>query len=458
MTQAARNAATLCLCLLLAGCMVGPDYKAPLLETPAAFSNSALSHGVMSPDGKWWSGFGDPQLNALINTALSQNLDVQAALLRLKQARAITGPVNSALFPTLDSSASAKQSREGTTGIQTSSANYSLDASWELDLWGGKKRNFEAATDRLEGNVSDVNAARLSLIAELATSYIDLKTAMARQRLTTAQIKLRQETLGLTRSKLQAGLVSDSDVLRAEAILASTQAQLPDLESAIVRNTNRLAVLLGQMPGSKKQSVDSMTGIPKFSKSPATGVPADLARRRPDIVKLERELAASTADVGVAEADLYPKLSLIGSIGGSETNSNGLTVSAPGTWSFGPSISLPIFDAGKRRAQVASKQARVEEALVNWKQAVIKGVEDVENAIANYRLEQKKRKALQRSLASSKKSLVVSQELYEKGLTSFLDVLDTERTASEAENALIESDAQLARNVIALYKALGGGW
>jgi outer membrane protein, multidrug efflux system len=453
-----RGLSCLALSAALAGCTVGPNYLAPKLDTQQRFVNAVSTRIVQVPNGAWWNGFNDPVLSELIANALTQNFDVQAAILRLKQSRAVTGPVNTALFPTIDGSSSAKQSRSTPPETATSAFNYSLDASWEIDLWGGKKRTFEAANARIEETASDVNAAKLSLIAELATAYIDLRSNLARRGNVEAQIRLRRDTLGLTKSKFSAGLVAEGDVLRASASLATAQSQSPDFDTAIARNRYRIAVLSGEMPGRLDAKLGTSKLIPHFSKSPAIGVLADLARRRPDIVKLERELAASSADIGVAESDLYPKLSLLGSIGGSESKSNGLNISSPGTWSFGPSISLPIFDAGRRRAQVEAKKAKSEEALVNWKSGVLKAVEEVENGIVIYKSELNKKSALERSAASNRKVSKQSMELYEKGLSSFLEVLDAERSTFDAESAAIESDAQVSRNVVNLYKVLGSGW
>jgi outer membrane protein, multidrug efflux system len=383
---------------------------------------------------------------------------VQAAALRLQQSRIVTGKVNTALYPTLDANSSAKQSRTTPPETSTSTFNYSLDASWEVDLWGGKKRSFEAATARVEETASDVNAAKISLIAELATAYIDLRSNLARRGNIEAQVRLRKDTLGLTKSKFGAGLVAEGDVLRATASLATAQSQLPDFNAAIARNRYRIAVLLGEFPGKLDSALGNSGKIPHFIKSPAAGVPADLARQRPDIIRLERELAATSADIGVAESDLYPKLSLTGSIGGSESKSNGLSISAPGTWSFGPSISLPIFDMGRRRAQVEAKKVKAQEALVNWKSGVLKGIEEVENALVSYKSERNKRTSLEQSVSSNRKASKQSLELYEKGLSSFLDVLEAERSTFDAETAAIESDAQVSRDVVNLYKVLGAGW
>jgi outer membrane protein, multidrug efflux system len=406
----------------------------------------------------WWKLFNDPVLDSLIQQALSSNLDVESALARVTESRAGLSMTNAGLFPVVNGSTSTTHSAAGNPSVKTTTASYGLDASWELDLWGGKRREAEAANARLEQAVADVNAARLSLMAELANAYIDARLTQARLASARAAAQTKRDTLGLTRTKVSAGLTSEGDAFRAEASLALSESQIPDLETDLKRNLYRIAVLSALSPGDLDKTIGKSRKIPSFKGNISAGIPADLARRRPDIIKAERELAVATAEVGVAEADLYPKLTLSGNIGGNASRTGGVTVSVPGTWSFGPSLTLPIFDGGKRRSARDAKVAKVDQALIAWKGKVLGALEEVENGLVRVRNERKKQAALQRSAASYSKSSKQARELYEKGLTPFLDVLDAERSHIEAKDSLLQSQAQIAHNAIQLCKALGGGW
>jgi outer membrane protein, multidrug efflux system len=453
-----RISVLLLIALQLSACTVSKNYLAPVPELPKRLANKTNAIGTQLPETNWWNAFGDPGLSRLVEKALQDNLDVRAAELRLKQSRASAGQLNVALYPSIDGSSSAKQSRDGGTQTRTATFNYSLDVSWEIDLWGGKKRDREAVLARVDQADSDVNAAKISIVAELATAYSDLVLAKARRSIIEASIASKQKSLELAKVKFEGGLTVESDVLRAKAALSDNQAQLPETEFTIARNAYRIAILTGQSIENVNVSPNTANRIPRFRKKLYTGIPADFARRRPDIVKLERDLAIASAEIGVATADLYPKLTLVGSIGGSESRSAGTTISAPGTWSFGPSLSLPIFDAGRRKNNLSAKKVRFDEALVNWKLGVMKAVEEIEIAQLNCRLENEKLQALVKSRDSNRKVLKQSRELYDQGLSSFSEVLDAERSILTAELAIAESEAQIMRNVISVYKALGGAW
>jgi outer membrane protein, multidrug efflux system len=445
---------------LLSGCVSGPAYKSPSPIVAAAYrsQDQRAARQSLGPMSQWWKSFDDPVLDSLIERALSSNLDVESALSRVKESRAGLSAANAVLLPTLSGSASATQSAAGSPSVTTTAASYGLDTSWEVDLWGGKRRETEAASARVEQAVADVNAARLALMAELANAYIDARSAQARLANARSAVQTKRDTLGLTRTKVSAGLTSEGDAFRAEASLAQSESQIPDFESDIRRSVNRIAVLSAMSPGDLDKAIGKGRKIPAFKGKISAGIPADLARRRPDIIKAERELAAATAEVGVAQADLYPKLTLTGNIGGNASKSGGVTISVPGTWSFGPNISLPIFDGGKRRSARDIRIAKADQALIAWKNTVLTAVEEVENGLVRAKNERKKYAALQRSAASYSKSSKQARELYEKGLTSFLDVLDAERSLIEAKDARLQSEAQIARNAVLLCKALGGGW
>jgi outer membrane protein, multidrug efflux system len=476
-----------CLCLLalaglLGACTVGPDYRTPEVALPASWSQQRTGGGI-SADDSWWQTFGDATLEKLVREATAENLDVAQSLARLTQARANLGSARSGLFPTLDGAAAWTASRglsysvDGTSSVAgggsgtsdvtsansgsavtSTSGNFGIDASWELDLWGKTRRSVEASKADLAAAAADLRSARLTVLGDVAKAYMDLRTAQARITVGEAAVAGYRDTLVLTRARYKAGLTAETDVLKAEASLAAAEASIPPLSASAAEARHKLAVLMAKAPTEVDTLLQPAQPIPVFGGQVDAGIPADLLRRRPDVVKAERKLAAATARIGVAEAKLLPTLSLSGSLGASQSTTSGVTIGVPGTWSVGPSLSLPIFDAGKLRYDVDAAKASAEEAAGAWHAAVLSALQDVENGFANLRADREKRAFLVRAVAGYARALALAKELYARGLTSFLDVLEAEQSLHSNRDSLVSLEGQIQKDLVGLFKALGGGW
>jgi NodT family efflux transporter outer membrane factor (OMF) lipoprotein len=333
-----------------------------------------------------------------------------------------------------------------------------LDASWELDLWGRIRRAVEAADATLEAADDNRRDVLLVLLAEVARNFVEVRAAQQRLIISRNNIQSQQETVELTRVRFQAGLGSEVEVAQARTLLATTRARVPVLRAAEDQAIHRLGVLLGQVPGSL---VDDLRRADRIPTGPATvpvGLPADLLRRRADVRRAERELAASTAQIGVATADLFPRLTLTGTLGLAATDAADLFQGASRFYAIGPQVVWPVFAGGRIRANIRVQEARQEAAFAAFEKAVLVALEDAENALVNYGQEQARRQALAAAVESSQLALRLSLELYSRGLADFLTVLDSQRAVYAAEDQLVQSERTVATNLIALYKALGGGW
>jgi NodT family efflux transporter outer membrane factor (OMF) lipoprotein len=336
-----------------------------------------------------------------------------------------------------------------------------FDANWEIDLFGRVRRSIEAAEADVAAAVEDRRDALVTLLSEVARNYVELRSFQRRLDIARANLKAQQDTLDLTNARFKANLISDLDVARADAQVATTAAQIPALEAQRNTAAHRLGVLLGQPPASLLDELigpAADTAIPVGPPEVPPGLPSDLLRRRPDVRRAERQLAAATARVGVATADLFPRFSLTGSLGLQSDTFRDLGDSGSRFYSIGPSVSWPIFDAGRIRAQVRAENARQEAAVVTYEQSVLTALEDVENALVNHGKEQQRRDALRRAVAANRRSVEMATQLYDRGLTDFLDVLEAQRALFASEDALAQSDRTISTSLVALYKALGGGW
>ncbi len=476
MTARRRAAAAAVLAGLLGGCTVGPDYRSPDVATPAAWTEASSAGGI-SADSKWWETFRDETLAALVQDATAQNLDVAQAVDRLAEARANLGASRSGLFPTLTMSASSTASRGVSYGVADSGGNATsistssntsvatstassigIDASWELDLWGKTRRSIEAYRADAEAAEADVRSARLSVLGDVAKAYVDLRTAQVRSEVGEGAVASYRDTLALTQARFSAGLVPEGDVLKARGSLAAAEANLPPLRSAAAEARHKLAVLMARSPTDLDGLLSHHNALPRFQGQIDAGIPADLLRRRPDVVKNERKLAAATARIGVAQANLLPAISLSGNIGASQTNIGGVTIGVPGTWSIGPTITLPIFNAGKLNYQTDAAVAQTNQAASAYRAAVLTALQDIENAFANYRADRQKVATLASAVANYRAALRLAKDLYGRGLTNFLDVLEAEQSLYSNEDALAAAEGQVLKDVIAIFKALGGGW
>jgi NodT family efflux transporter outer membrane factor (OMF) lipoprotein len=456
----------------LVGCMVGPDYRAPVASPPQHWSEP-LAGGETDRAAAlatWWRSFGDPELDSLVERALASNLDLRAAEARVRQARAASGLADAQRWPQADLSGSAARAKESANqpliggalppGTAFTSGVYQggFDASWELDLFGGLRRGAEAADADLAAAGFSRADAQVTLVAEVARDYIlargfQQRLAIARQNLTA-----QRDIVNLARDRHRQGLTSDLEPEQAATVLAQTEAQVPALEAGLQRAIHHLGVLLGQQPGALQAELEAQAPIPTAPPQVPAGLPADLLRRRPDIRMAERQLAAATARIGLATADLYPKFSLTGAYGYLSTESGRLVSSDSRTWSVGPTFQWHLLDAGRVRANIRIQDARQEQALAAYQKAVLVGFEDVENALVAYAKEQARNVPLRSAVASSRNALEISRDQYANGLTSFLNVLDAERSLYQAQDTLVQSDQAVAQDLIALFKALGGGW
>jgi NodT family efflux transporter outer membrane factor (OMF) lipoprotein len=457
----------------LTGCAVGPNYHPTPPSAPVAWS-SPPGNGltvIAAPPSTWWSSFNDAELDSLIQRAAPANLDVLAAEARLRQARAVRQTDAANFWPSLEANGSyarTKQSRnQPLIGSLPLPPNFpfeysvyqaGFDASWEIDLFGAKRRALEAATAEWEGAMEARNAAMVSLLAEVARNYVELRGGQLRLEIARRNLKLQEEAWELARARFHSGVTSELDVTRAAALLAALQAAIPPLETAVRGNMYGLAVLLGQEPGALVSELSPSAPIPLAPPEVPIGLPSDLLSRRPDVRRAERQLAAETARIGLAKSDWFPKLSLTGDAG-----MESVTLSkwfSPGSlfWSLGPTLQWRALDFGRVRAEVRAQTAVQEAALETYEKTVLISLQEAENALMAYAQEQNRRRALADEAAETRRSLDMANGLYAEGRVNYFDVLDAQRSLYQAEDQLAASDQAVSLDLVALYKALGGGW
>jgi NodT family efflux transporter outer membrane factor (OMF) lipoprotein len=452
--------------LTFAGCAtVGPDYVPP--DTPVSATwHTQLKGGLITEEmdpktlAAWWTTLNDPELSSLIDRAVAGNLDLKKALARVREARARRGIAKADLFPTLDATGSATWSRTSKdTGSGKTSDLYaaSFDAGWELDIFGGVRRSVEAAEADLGAKQEDLHDVLVSLLAEVAVNYLDVRTFQVRLAVAEANLQAQSETYQLAQWRYEAGLSDELTVQQARYNLENTRSQIPTLRTGLEEAMNRIAVLLGEQPGKLHAELEKREPIPVTPLNVAVGVPADLLRRRPDVRQAERQLAAQTARIGVATADLYPKFTLSGSIGLEALSLNNLS-SGIWTLSGGPRISWAIFKAGAIRQNIEVQSALQEQYLIAYETAVLSALEEVENALVAYAEEQQRRQSLSEATQAAQKAVELAQHKYQAGLTDFSNVLDAQRSLLSFQDQLAQSDGTVTSNLVRLYKALGGGW
>ncbi|MCI0630833.1 MAG: efflux transporter outer membrane subunit [Phycisphaerales bacterium] len=464
--------------LLLHGCTVGPDYSAPKTDVPQSWGELSPS-APTNPDGglitptasaesvaQWWTTLQDPTLNLLVERAIAGNLDLRLAQARVREARAQRGIISADLVPTVDTFASYSRSRFSENSFTSAAAPGSeddlfqagFDALWELDVFGGTRRNLEAADADIAATIEDRRAVLVTLLAEVARNYTELRSFQRQTAIARANLKTQTDTLDLTRTRFEAGLSSDLDVARAEAQVRTTASQIPAFESAVRQSIHLLSVLTGRKPTALVDEFLVASPIPSVPLQIPIGLPSDLLRRRPDIRRAERHLAAATAQIGVATADLFPRFSLTGSLGLQSSELSNLTDSSSRFWSIGPSVNWPILDFGRIRSNIAVQDARQEQAFVLYEQTVLTSLREVEDALVAFLNEQLRRQSLSGAVASNQRAVNLATRLYEQGLTDFLSVLQAQRDLYVTEAALVQSDRDVITELVSLYKALGGGW
>ncbi|QYX49157.1 TolC family protein [Pseudomonas tussilaginis] len=454
------------LVLALAACAVGPDYKTP--DTAAAQLSAANEPNARTTfdrsrfESTWWKQFDDPVLNQLVSQSLQGNRELRVAFARLKAARAIRDDVSNDALPTVTSRVSSELGKgqiPGQTEDRVNSERYDLglDMAWELDLFGRIQRQLEASEAQQDAAQADLQQLQVSLIAELVDAYGQLRGAQLREKIALANLKTQEDSRGITETLRDAGVGNDLDVVRADARLAEVEATVPQLQAEQVRARNRIATLLGQRPDALRVDL-SPAQLPAIAKALPVGDPGELLKRRPDIRSAERQLAAATANIGVATADLFPRVSLSGFLGFTAARGSQLGSSAAQAWALGPSITWAAFDLGSVRARLRGANADAEGALANYEQQVLLALEESENAFSDYSKRQQRLLALLRQSEASRKAADLASIRYREGTVDYLVLLDAERERLSAEDAQAQGEVDLYRGIVAIYKALGGGW
>jgi NodT family efflux transporter outer membrane factor (OMF) lipoprotein len=494
--------------LLLAGCTVGPDFHPSLPFAPASWldwhtkkpaPSREPSQVAMQPvDPQWWDAFGDPVLVSLEERVAAENLDLRTATIRLAESRAQRSVASAAQLPTFNGNASytrekasnngvfsafgsssgnsaASGSGQGTSangiGIGTGGANpgksgfppfdlwqYGFDASWELDLWGRVRREVEGADAAVAASREAQRAALISAQAELARDYVQLRGTQDSLRITNENLRTAQQALQLTRERAAGGLTTDLDVANAASQVATTAAQIPQLEQQQAAGINQISLLLGAPPGALESMLLTPKPIPAVPPVVPIGLPSDLVRRRPDIRQAEALLHEATADTGVAVADFYPRFTLSGSVGIQATQFRNLDTLISQQYAAGPSLTIPIFQGGQLRATLELRRAQQQEAAISYHRTVLQAWHDVDNALVAYDAEQRRRDQLARAVAASQRALGLARQRYAQGVADFLDVLTAERTLLAAQQQYADSTTTISTNLVSLFKALGGGW
>jgi len=452
---------------VIAGCAVGPDYHQPEIPVDAHFANAG-EPGLAVGDTveRYWTEFADPLLNSLVEDALAHNTDLAVAAANLQAARAARRLAGFDQYPTVTVSGSYTHNLESAQQLpgvdqhdrEFDTAQAGFDGLWELDLFGRVRRNVEAARGDLGASEATLRDARVSVIAEVARDYFILRGLQDQLNLTKRNADNQLRSLTLTRTRLEAGRGNELDTSRAEAQWQTTLASIPSLEASIATTTYRLSVLTGRPPTALGEKLSPQAPMPILPTMNAVGTPEQLLRRRPDVRVAERRLAAATARVGVATGDLFPKVTIVGEVGYWAPTFGDFGQSEARFFSVGPSISWAAFDLGRVRARISSAKAQTDAAFAGYEGAVLNALEDTEGALIVYGRSQSRRESLQVAAAASDKAADLARKRFEGGLIDFLEVLDAERTALSAELLLSQSRTDTATSLVAVYKALGGGW
>jgi NodT family efflux transporter outer membrane factor (OMF) lipoprotein len=446
------------------------------MSTPAAWSELPSSQ-VTTADparlARWWTTFHDPTLDALVSRTVEGNLDLKIAAARVKEARAARGIAAAGALPQIDAAASYSRAQRsnavppfnsggggpspfGARVQNTFEAGF--DAAWEIDVFGGVRRDEEAASAEVEAATEARRDVLVAAVAEVARTYIELRGTQRRLEILEATIRSQRDTLDLARARFDAGMGSELDVTRAEGLLEATASRRPELERLAREDVQALRVLLGGEPGALAPALDAPGAIPPIPPELPWALPSELLSRRPDLRRAERELAAATARVGVATADLFPRFAIVGSFSRVSASVGDLSAGASQLWAIVPRVRWPIFSGGRIRANIRVQEARQEQALLQYEKAILVAVEEVENALSAHVRERRRQEDLGASAEANRRALELATERYTGGLESFLSVLDAQRSLYAAEDLLVQSESAAAIDLIAVYKALGGGW
>ncbi|WP_232470268.1 MULTISPECIES: efflux transporter outer membrane subunit [Methylococcus] len=451
---------------------VGPDYQRPDTAMPDRWHEAGPPPAAPSEaaGAAWWKAFGDPVLNRLIREAMLANLDLKQTYTRIRAAREqrLVAIANGLPILSNKESVSRRLNNAGQSGAggQPGGIGFGnnidifqlgFDVQWEIDLFGGIRRSIEAAEANLEAEVENSRAVLVTLLGDIARAYIEMRSNQHLLNVSQANLKLQLETARLMRIRYQAGLSDSLEAVQAEALAAQTQAQLPVYETARKQAIHQIELLLGKPPGALQPLLDPERPVPSAPDRMLLDLPSELLRRRPDIRLAERQLAAATAQVGVATADLYPRFNIAAFLGFQNMKITDVTALSK-SWSAAGTLTTPIFNWGRIRANIDAKEAQQEQSFLAYQSAVLGALRDVENSLVAYAQEKDRRAALEQAVESNRLALKLSKERYRSGLTSFLNVLDSERAVYSAESDLVRSQASVAADLVSLYKALGGGW
>jgi NodT family efflux transporter outer membrane factor (OMF) lipoprotein len=482
----------------LAGCTVGPNFSRPVTWwNPASWTANrtrphpaTVSEAVAEPiDPQWWRLFNDAKLTELEGRVAAANLDVRVATVRLAESRATLGVTRADLYPTVNGNANYTRQQESKAGVLSllggssspaTSSNglggtsgavpntgifapfdlyqYGFDASWEADFWGRVRRNIESFQAQVTASQEARRDTLLTALAELARDYIQLRGVQRNLAITQRNLDTAGQSLKLTQERAAGGLTTDLDVANAAAQVATTASQLPALQAEQRQLINAIALLLGQPPNALEAELATPEPIPPVPPRVPVGLPSELARRRPDIRRVEAQLHSATADVGVAVADFYPRVTLSGSFAIQATQFKDLGSWAANTYGIGPSVTLPIFEGGRLRRTLELRKAEQQEAALVYQHTVLGALHDVDNALTAYDAEQERRARLEAAVAQNRRALSLARDRYTQGVADFLSVLDAERSLLAAEQQLTDSVTTVSTNLVQLYKALGGGW
>ncbi|MCP5505067.1 MAG: efflux transporter outer membrane subunit [Chlamydiales bacterium] len=453
--------------IALTGCAVGPNYQTPEVALPSSYHEPHDKEEIdLSELKEWWTTFNDPLLNVLIHEAISQNLDLKIAVEKIHQVRAEYQIEAAELYPKIDLTAEQRRTRISQNLFDSSFLGPPLqtlykvgfDASWEIDIFGKRRRAKEGAYYSYEAEVNSARDVYITLLSEIAATYIQIRGLQQKIALSKRDIYIQKELLELAEVRFVAGLDSELSPQEVAVNLEESQALLPTLETSYRESLHRLAVLLGKTPESLHVDFEEQGTIPVSDTPIPIGLPSDLLRRRPDIRKAERILAAATANVGEAIADLFPRFSLIGSFGFESNQTNNWFKAKSRSWSLGPNIDWPIIYFGRIRANIRAQNAKQEQALLNYEQTILTSLEDVENRLVAYYKEEERVHRYEKQVEAARRSYVLTRDQYLSGLVDFSSLLDADSTLVFAENNLVESQQSLSTNRVALYKSLGGDW
>jgi NodT family efflux transporter outer membrane factor (OMF) lipoprotein len=457
----------------LGGCAVGPDFTKPTASVPQAWHGAGDARLQTQPetDSQWWKALADPTLDRLIELAYQQNLPLQIAGLRIVEARAQLGIATGRQFPQIQtvsgSAAFAGVSANGPSfvpGLPRHFGDYQIgfDAAWELDFWGKYRRGVESEAAGLLASVADYYAALVSLTAEVARTYVLIRTDEVLLANTQTNAKLQEDAFTIAQARFKNGATSELDPTQASTLLESTRATIPTFETARVQAENALATLLGQQVGSIEALLSGPKEIPRTPEKIAVAVPAEMLRRRPDIHSAELNAAAQCARIGVAKSDLYPSFSLFGTIGLETSTINSTTHALFSSnslfFAVGPRISWPFFTYGRLRNGVRVQDARFEELLVAYRNTVLKAAQEVEDALIGFVNARESMASQQKAVVSAQRAADIALAMYREGATDYQRVIDAQRSLLGQEQTLAEAGSSVTTNFIALYKALGGGW